>query len=278
MKKHRKSGAFKILTFIVCLVMTTLASGINTFAASRTITSNVTCPYGVCTRKLMLSGPYGLDDSVVDSSVPFIGGKTYQYVYTNYYSGQNTYRERYHMYVIYCTRYNHDNASLIRHTLTLMFPEHDYTVTGYAKYNAGQHTTTYTCSRGKISQSASGDTFYALTQTQCGENAEIATSDMYSLMSTYDTVGCGKTKQVNEPHTWIYGEYTKTDGTYHSRTNTCSLCGETETQTGTHSYNITSWASTGSTQHKRTKTCRICGYTFDEAANHSWTYSKGRVN
>ena len=273
MKKRRKSGAFKILTFIVCVVMTAMASGINTFAAATTQTTNETCPYGLCSKKLMISGPYGLDDSVVDSAVPFIGGKTYQYVYSNYYTGLASYRENYHMYAIYCTKYNHDNASLIRHTLTLMFPEHVFTPTSYEKYNASQHTTTYTCSRGQITTSAAGTTGYCLSQTLCGENAELDTSVMRSLMETYDTVGCGKTKQVLELHTWSYTDWAKKDGTYHSRTGTCSKCGETKTENAIHSYNTSSWTSTGSAKHKRTLTCTVCGYSYEETANHSWTYS-----
>ena len=273
MKKHLKSGAFRLFTFLVCLVMTVVASGINTFAAARTVTSTETCPYPLCTKKLMVSGPYGLDSSVIDSAVPFIGGKTYKYVYENHYASLEKYRELYHLYVIYCTKYDHDNASIFRHTMTLMFPCHDYKVTGYEQYSGGQHYTSYICDGGKKFHSDAGTDVYCLAQDLCGENAELSDAVMNSLMATYDTVGCGKTKKVLEDHEWSYGSWTSKDGMYHTRTGTCRLCGETNTQTGLHSNTSTSWVSISSTQHQRTTSCSVCNYSKAEKADHAWTYS-----
>ena len=272
MKKHLKSRAFKILTFIVCLVMTAMACGINTFAVSTTQT-NSNCPYPLCSKKLIISGPYGADISTVDSSVPYLGGKTYSTIYNEIINTSGTYRDLYHLFVVYCPSYNNSSSSYFRHNMSLILPEHGYTVTGYEKYNGGQHYTSYICDHGQISSSSSGSTSYTLNQTLCGERATLSNDVISSLMSTYNSSGCGKTKKVLENHEWTYGAWVSKDSFYHTRTGVCNMCGETNPQTALHSTATSSWTSINSTQHQRTTSCSECNYSSIEKVNHSWTYS-----
>lgn len=267
MKKHSKTRLFKLLTFIVCIIMTVMASGINIFSVASTQTTSITCPYPLCTRKLMISGPYGEDSGVIDSAVPYLGGRTYASVYNDNSLGWEGNRELHHMHIIYCPRYDHSNSSLFRHTMTLILPKHGFTVTGYQKYNTGYHQTNYVCSYGQGISSA------CLSQTLCGERAYLTYEQMTSLMETFDNTGCGKTKSVLESHTWVYTDWIGKDNITHTRTKTCSLCGETQTETGSHSLTTSQWTSLNSAQHQRTKTCSVCNYVITEKANHNWVYS-----
>ena len=91
--------------------MTALASGINTFAAASTQMTAITCPFELCTRKLLISGPYGDADDVVDNSIPYLGGRTYEDIYINEHGGGAWYIAEAHMYIVYCTKYSHSTAA-----------------------------------------------------------------------------------------------------------------------------------------------------------------------
>lgn len=270
MKKRLKSKAFKILTLVVCLVMTVLASGINTFAAASTQTTSVNCPLGLCTRKLLISGPYGNADDVVDSSIPYLGGRTYENIYSNDYEGAAWYMAESHMYIVYCTRYSHDTASILNHTMTIIFPRHGYTVTGYEPFNSFYHYTDSVCDHNETSSDSSSS--YALTQGLGGENARLSTAEIKSLMTAYNT-GCGKPKRTTERHDWIYGAWVSEDGTQHQRTKTCSLCGFSTVETEDHTLEYGTKTPVDGNSHIYTRTCTVCGATDTVTQGHTFTYS-----
>ena len=280
MKKRLKLRAFKILTFAVCLVMTALASGINTFAAASTQMTAITCPFELCTRKLLISGPYGDADDVVDNSIPYLGGRTYEDIYINEHGGGAWYIAEAHMYIVYCTKYSHSTASVFNHTMSVIFPKHGYTVTGYELNNAVTHYTNYICDHNE--HSSSTGTGFSLTQSPAGENARLSNEEIESLMATYNT-GCGKTKRIAESHSWVYGEWTNKDGALHQRTKTCSLCGYTDAVQQNHNLVYGEWTLYGQPDqnqldsnapdstyfHVRTVTCSECGYTGYEYKEHN---------
>lgn len=263
MKKH--SFVFKIFSMLISFVMMFFGARADVFAAARTVTTTKSCAYGLCSKKLILSGPYGNANDVVDSSIPYLGGRTYYDVYHNDYDSRDDFEKRYHMYVVYCPKYDRSSSSLFRHTMSLFFPEHGLTFTGYSQFNSSSHYVNYVCDHGL----SIGGT-YCLTQHLCGENSRLTEEEIKNIIMAYDN-GCGETVSELESHTWSYGSWSY-DGSYHFRDRTCSKCGYKVTERYGHSISYGYWIKTA-TQHSRTVSCATCGYSTTESASHSWTYS-----
>ena len=271
MRKHSKTRAFRILSFLVCLAVTTAASGINTLAVASTQETSVTCPYSECSENLMISGPYAMGDTV-DSSIPYIGGRTYEDIYENIYQSSAWYMTEAHLYVIYCPDYVQNEDFSLNHSLTLIYPKHGFSVVNYEQYSGTYHYTNYICDHNENSATTGG---YGLTQALCGSNAMIPSADLRYLMGEYN-VGCGKTMRAVEKHEWVYGEWSISD-TQHQRTKTCSLCGYSTVETGEHSLEYGEWEKylvkpgiNSNVDHRRTVSCSECGYSYYEYESHNF--------
>ena len=273
MKKHSKTRAFRVLTFIVCLAVTAAASGINTFATASTYETTVPSPYSGCSENLKISGPYTNND-VIDSSIPYVGGRTYEDAYENIFQSTSLwYMAEAHLYVIYCQDYNYDTNENKRHTMTLIFPRHGFTVVNYEQNNKNYHYTNYICDHNDSSYTTGS---YGLTQGLCSSGAYVSSENLRSLLGEYN-YGCGSTKRVSEKHEWIYGNWSVTD-TQHQRTRTCSLCGYSDIESGEHNLEYGEWemykldnnpSLNNNKTHRRSVSCSDCGYSYYEYENHN---------
>ena len=239
-------------------------------AAYSTITTTYDCPKSLCFKELIISGPYGDPTEKIDSSVPHLGGDTYENIYNNHY-GLASKMNDYHLYIVYCPKYDNSDSSLLRHTMTLMFCKHGYTTKSYTQYNASQHYANKACDH---ATDIRGSNIYGLTQHLCGENAYLEDTTMEEIAIAYQSqTGCGKETAVLENHTWVYGSWYKNGDNYHSRTKTCSDCGYSTVVSDVHSLTEGDWVNSSSTQHKKTTTCSVCDYSKTSYANHSLTTS-----
>lgn len=259
----------KVISFILAigLVLSTavVVLAVSTYSTQET---SYDCPRLLCSKNLMISGPYGELNETVDSSIPYLGGKTYQSINDEHFYNND---KDYHMYIVYCPKYNNSNSSLTRDTMTLMFAPHGYTIKSYTQYNASQHYVNKKCDH---STAFRGSSVYALTQHLCGENAYVDNEMLETLADEYQSqTGCGKETAVLEGHTWSYGVWENNgSSSYHTRTKTCIYCGYSARESDNHSTTTSLWTSSSNSQHKRTTTCSTCGYTTTEYANHLFTY------
>ena len=264
----KKSKFTKVISFLLAIALV-LSSAVVVLAASTYSTKETTydCPRTLCSKNLMISGPYGDPNETVDSNIPYLGGKTYQNIMDNHYPTNNDF----HMYIIYCPKYNYSDSNYFRDTMTLMFAMHGYSIKGYTQLNASQHYVNKKCDHGTDFK---GTNVYALTQGLCGQNSGMDDSTLVEMADKYQAQsGCGKETSVIESHTWSYGAWESNGSSYHTRTKTCVYCGYSARESVNHSTQTGSWTNSSDTQHKRTISCSTCGYSTNEYANHQFTYS-----
>ena len=264
----KKSKFTKVISFLLAIALV-LSSAVVVLAASTYSTKETSydCPRTLCSKNLMISGPYGDPNETVDSSVPYLGGKTYQNIMDNHYPTNNDF----HMYIIYCPKYNYSDSNYFRDTMTLMFAIHGYSIKGYTQLNASQHYVNKKCDHGTDFK---GTNVYALTQGLCGQNSGMDDSTLVEMADNYQAQsGCGKETSLIESHTWSYGAWESNGSSYHTRTKTCVYCGYSARESVNHSTQTGSWTNSSDTQHKRTISCSTCGYSTNEYANHQFTYS-----
>lgn len=266
----------KVISFMlsIALIFSTVAIKASAYS---TVTTSYNCPKSLCFSDLVISGPYGDPNETVDSGVPYLGGMTYANVFNNYYWSNSDKYNEYHMYLIYCPKYDNSDTSLLRHTMTLMFARHGYTTVGYTKYNASYHYVNKVCDHGTDFK---GSNVYALSQSLCGENAMMDDETLVNLADEYQAQnGCGKEAAELVSHTWGYGDWYDTGNSYHTRTKTCIYCGYSTTETQDHDMIKGEWFNYGSENsydetyshikyHQRDTVCSICGYTESEHAEH----------
>ena len=263
----KKSKFTKVISFLLAIALV-LSSAVVVLAASTYSTKETTydCPRTLCSKNLMISGPYGDPNETVDSNIPYLGGKTYQNIMDNHYPTNNDF----HMYIIYCPKYNYSDSNYFRDTMTLMFAMHGYSIKGYTQLNASQHYVNKKCDHGTDFK---GTNVYALTQGLCGQNSGMDDSTLVEMADKYQAQsGCGKETSVIESHTWSYGAWESNGSSYHTRTKTCVYCGYSARESVNHSTQTGSWTNSSDTQHKRTISCSTCGYSTNEYANHQFTY------
>lgn len=247
----------RVISFILSIAFVFSTVAIKASAYS-TETISYDCPKSLCTEDLVISGAYGDPDEIIDSEVPYFGGMTLQDVMDN----RNITNKDYHLHIFYCPKFDINDASLFRHTMTLMFAQHGYTTKSYSQYNEYYHYANKQCDHAK---EINGSYVHALTQELCGENALIDNETLNELIIYQGQFGCGKETAVLETHTWSYGDWVDNgDGTC-SRIVSCSDCGYSETVTQIHdlSYSDWEWDSNDSDRgatHKRTITCSKCSY------------------
>ncbi len=259
----------KVISFIlsIALIFSTVAIKASAYS---TVTTTYDCPKTLCFSDLVISGPYGDPNETVDSGVPYLGGMTYLNVYQNHFNSTSDNYNNYHMYLVYCPKYDNSDSSLLRHTMTLMFAKHGYTTMSYTQFNLSYHYANKVCDHGTDFK---GSNVYALTQELCGENAYLDDDTMVSIADEYQSqTGCGKETAVLENHNWSYGSWYKNGDNYHSRTKTCVDCGYSVVVSDVHSLTEGSWENSSSTQHKRTTTCSTCDYSKTTYADHQFTY------
>ncbi len=264
----KKTKFTKVISLLLVIALV-LSSAVVVIAASTYSTKETSydCPRLLCSRNLMISGPYGDLNETVDSSIPYLGGKTYQYINDEHFYNND---KDYHMYIVYCPKYNYNNSSLTRDTMTLMFAPHGYTTKSYSQVNSSYHYANKTCDH---STAFRGSNVYALTQHLCGENAYVDNEMLETLADEYQAqTGCGKETAVLEGHTWSYGAWENNGSSYHTRTKTCIYCGYSARESDNHSTTTSLWTNSSNSQHKRTTTCSTCDYTTTEYANHQFTY------
>lgn len=263
----KKSKFTKVISFLLAIALV-LSYAVVVLAASTYSTKETTydCPRTLCSKNLMISGPYGDPNETVDSNIPYLGGKTYQNIMDNHYPTNNDF----HMYIIYCPNYNYSDSNYFRDTMTLMFAMHGYSIKGYTQLNASQHYVNKKCDHGTDFK---GTNVYALTQGLCGQNSGMDDSTLVEMADKYQAQsGCGKETSVIESHTWSYGAWESNGSSYHTRTKTCVYCGYSARESVNHSTQTGSWTNSSDTQHKRTISCSTCGYSTNEYANHQFAY------
>ncbi len=269
----KKSKFTKVISFLLAIALV-LSSAVVVLAASTYSTKETTydCPRTLCSKNLMISGPYGDPNETVASNIPYLGGKTYQNIMDNHYPTNNDF----HMYIIYCPNYNYSDSNYFRDTMTLMFAMHGYSIKGYTQLNASQHYVNKKCDHGTDFK---GTNVYALTQGLCGQNSGMDDSTLVEMADKYQAQsGCGKETAVIESHTWSYGAWESNGSSYHTRTKTCVYCGYSARESVNHSTQTGSWTNSSDTQHKRTISCSTCGYSTNEYANHQFSYGKWTDN
>lgn len=266
----KKSKFTKVISFLLAIVLV-ISTAFVVIAASpySTVSTTYGCPKALCFKKLTISGPYGDPTEKIDSTVPHLGSDTYENIYNNHYGLANKMND-YHLYIVYCPKYDNSDSSLLRHTMTLMFCKHGYTTKSYTQYNASQHYANKACDH---ATDIRGSNIYGLTQHLCGENAYLEDTTMEEIAIAYQSqTGCGKETAVLENHTWVYGSWYKNGDNYHSRTKTCSDCGYSTVVSDVHSLTEGNWVNSSSTQHKKTTTCSVCDYSKTSYADHQFTY------
>ena len=147
-----------------------------------------------------------------------------------------------------------------------------YVYDDWEYYNSSRHRRYYHCSdcgEGSYSygyhSTSNKYTSYSSTQHQVGSYC--------STCATY----IGSTSY--ESHNFTYGPWTKSSGSQHRRSATCSDCGYTTYEYAGHSLTYGDWTDYSDTQHRRNGTCGDCSYTTTEYAGHNpeygdwWEYS-----
>ena len=266
----KKSKFTKVISFLLAIVIV-LSTAFVVIAASpySTITTTYDCPKSLCFKDLIISGPYGDPNEKVDSAIPHLGGKTFQYITDTEFSYGDEIDE-YHMYIVYCPKFDNSDSSILRHTMTLMYCKHGYTTMSYTQYNSAYHYANKKCDHATYYQ---GSNVFGMTQHLCGENAVMSNETYTGIAEKYQSdIGCGKETAVLEGHTWGYGEWYDDDYNFHSRTRYCTQCGYSAKVSEVHTYTNGKWENASTTQHKRTLTCSVCKRTKIEYGNHNFTY------
>ncbi len=265
----KKSKFTKVISFLLALAIV-LSAVAFTVSAYSTVSTTYACPHTLCIKKLSISGPYGDPNEIVDNNVPFLNGKTFANVFNSHYWSNSTKYNDYHMYIIYCPKYDNSDSSVLKHTMTLMFAHHGYTTKSYSQYNESYHYANKKCDHGTDFR---GSNVYALSQSLCGENAYLSEEMMINLAEDYQAQsGCGKEAAILESHTWTYGSWYDAGNGSHARTKTCSVCGYSTIATQTHSLSASKWINSSDAEHKRTVSCSTCKYSRTDYEIHEFTY------
>ena len=166
---------------------------------------------------------------------------------------------------------------------------YEYCTTCYANLNTGVSHSTYTYSAWSYYNSSRHYRTYACSS--CGEGSyeygyHSTTQEYSQYSSTQHKVGSycatcstyiGSTSY--ESHNFTYGPWTKSSGSQHRRSATCSDCGYTTYEYAGHTLTYEDWTDYSDTQHRRNGTCGDCSYTTTEYAGHNpeygdwWEYS-----
>jgi len=166
---------------------------------------------------------------------------------------------------------------------------YEYCTTCYANLNTGVSHSTYTYSAWSYYNSSRHYRTYACSS--CGEGSyeygyHSTTQEYSQYSSTQHKVGSycatcstyiGSTSY--ESHNFTYGPWTKSSGSQHRRSATCSDCGYTTYEYTSHTLTYGDWTDYSDTQHRRNGTCGECSYTTTEYAGHNpeygdwWEYS-----
>ena len=166
---------------------------------------------------------------------------------------------------------------------------YEYCTTCYANLNTGVSHSTYTYSAWSYYNSSRHYRTYACSS--CGEGSyeygyHSTTQEYSQYSSTQHKVGSycstcstyiGSTSY--ESHNFTYGPWTKSSGSQHRRSATCSDCGYTTYEYAGHTLTYGDWTDYSDTQHRRNGTCGDCSYTTTEYAGHNpeygdwWEYS-----
>ena len=166
---------------------------------------------------------------------------------------------------------------------------YEYCTTCYANLNTGVSHSTYTYSAWSYYNSSRHYRTYACSS--CGEGSyeygyHSTTQEYSQYSSTQHKVGSycatcatyiGSTSY--ESHNFTYGPWTKSSGSQHRRSATCSDCGYTTYEYAGHTLTYGDWTDYSDTQHRRNGTCGECSYTTTEYAGHNpeygdwWEYS-----
>ena len=275
MKKHSK--LFRIIVGFMIFTMVVFGTNLSAYADTEL---SITCPKSLCSNKIKLCGPL-LYGTTIPSSVPYLGGTILnadnRIDATIYSMTTND-----HFFAAYCPSYT--NSGLSKHAMALFRFSHVYVAQSYAQLTddvtsgettyrkTGYHLTTYKCTGSKRA-SVTGSIISQVLADGTFNDGYLSNDELDAIETIICAKGCNGVKQEYEHHNWSMGTWTKYDGTYHQRTNTCNDCGYTETEKSIHRTSSTDWTSISSTQHQRTTTCTVCNYSNTQKANHSWTYS-----
>lgn len=275
MKKHSK--LFRIIVGFMIFTMVVFGTNLSAYADMEL---SITCHKALCSKKVQLCGPL-LYGTTIPSSVPYLGGTILnadnRIDATIYSMTTND-----HFFAAYCPSYT--NSGLSKHAMALFRFSHVYVAQSYAQLTddvtsgettyrkTGYHLTTYKCTGSKRA-SVTGSIISQVLADGTFNDGYLSNDELDAIETIICAKGCNGVKQEYEHHNWSMGTWTKYDGTYHQRTNTCNDCGYTEAEKSIHITSSTDWTSISSTQHQRTTTCTVCNYSNTQKANHSWTYS-----
>ncbi len=139
-----------------------------------------------------------------------------------------------------------------------------YTYSAWSYYNSSRHYRTYACS-------SCGEGSYEYGYHSTTQEYSQYSSTQHKVGSYCATCATYIGSTSYESHNFTYGPWTKSSGSQHRRSATCSDCGYSTYEYAGHSLSYGSWSSTGSSQHKRTVSC-ACGYSTTEIADHNLVY------
>ncbi|MBR2731615.1 MAG: hypothetical protein IKD72_06495, partial [Clostridia bacterium] len=262
----RRSILYRGLVTLISALMTVAGVHADVFAAAVTVQMSDSCPKSGCSEHLHVSGPYANLDDIVDPVIPYFGGKTYREVCADPGIGLVSNFEKYHMYIFYCPHFNYEDDTYTRHTMTVLFPQHGYSVAGYTPRDAAGHDINYVCDHSNIDK-------FSFSQELCGSYALVKDAVWKGFLRN-DTQGCGATRDEYETHRWTYGQWTEKDETQHERTKTCVRCGYTVMQTAAHKPTPNDYVSIDAATHRRTDVCTDCGAFSYATEAHTFVYGE----
>ena len=261
----RRSLIYRTLTAFLSALMVVTGVHTDVFAAPVTVEINSICPRTTCNEHIHASGPYANLDDTIDTAVPYLGGKTYREACADPGIHLTSNFEKFHMYILYCPEYDHDEDRISRHTMTVLFPQHGYSIGGYTQCDDVGHYINYVCDHSNTEK-------YSLSQELCGSGALLKNAVWKGFLEN-DTIGCGATMDEYEEHTtWTYGQWTKKDDTRHQRPKSCSKCGYTVIVTGNHGWRKKDYVSLNATTHQYTKYCASCEAFSYATEPHEFVY------
>lgn len=147
-----------------------------------------------------------------------------------------------------------------------------YTYSAWSYYNSSRHYRTYACS-------SCGEGSYEYGYHSTTQEYSQYSSTQHKVGSYCSTCSTYIGSTTYEGHNFIYGSWTKSSGSQHRRSATCSDCGYTTYEYTSHTLTYGDWTDYSDTQHRRNGTCGDCSYTTTEYAGHNpeygdwWEYS-----
>ena len=147
-----------------------------------------------------------------------------------------------------------------------------YTYSAWSYYNSSRHYRTYACS-------SCGEGSYEYGYHSTTQEYSQYSSTQHKVGSYCSTCATYIGSTTYESHNFTYGPWTKSSGSQHRRSATCSDCGYTTYEYTSHTLTYGDWTDYSDTQHRRNGTCGDCSYTTTEYAGHNpeygdwWEYS-----